>query len=301
LKEKVLNEKLINNAFACTHPNDEAPDDHLLSLIENAQSYRKQGKFDMAENNLKTALDIDPENDIIYTELGLTYSETGEHDEAARLFKRALRINPENTRALFKLAWIHKSDKDYHAAIILYNKLAELKPNQSVYFNLGQCYLYLGKNDDAIQAINTAININRKNDRIYRALGMFYKKLGKTALADEYMQKASEILQELYNPTTRDNYVRLAEILIDRKIECVCSGYPMRSIEPLKKMLKSFSNNVIYVDNELIFKNAVARDGYDMYFTDMFGGDFGHCTRQGNSILAENIADVILKEIINKL
>jgi hypothetical protein len=32
----------------------------------------------------------------------------------------------------------------------------------------------------------------------------------------------------------------------------------------------------------------------------MFAGDFGHCTVKGNTLLAQNIADVILREVFNK-
>jgi hypothetical protein len=40
----------------------------------------------------------------------------------------------------------------------------------------------------------------------------------------------------------------------------------------------------------------VRKDGYGSYFKDMFGGYFGHCTDKGNCLLAESIADTILKE-----
>lgn len=39
---------------------------------------------------------------------------------------------------------------------------------------------------------------------------------------------------------------------------------------------------------------------YKEYFGDMFAGDFGHCTKKGNRLLAENIANVILKEVFGK-
>jgi lysophospholipase L1-like esterase len=32
----------------------------------------------------------------------------------------------------------------------------------------------------------------------------------------------------------------------------------------------------------------------------MLGGDFGHCTPKGNRLLAENIAQTILKEVFHK-
>jgi hypothetical protein len=54
------------------------------------------------------------------------------------------------------------------------------------------------------------------------------------------------------------------------------------------------------VDNENIFKDALQQATYSEYFIDMFAGDFGHCTEKGNKVLAENIVNVILKEVFNK-
>jgi hypothetical protein len=57
---------------------------------------------------------------------------------------------------------------------------------------------------------------------------------------------------------------------------------------------------VIFVDNERVFKEALKKGEYRDYFSDTFAGDFGHCTEKGNRLLAENIANVILKEYFNK-
>jgi ABC-type antimicrobial peptide transport system permease subunit len=73
----------------------------------------------------------------------------------------------------------------------------------------------------------------------------------------------------------------------------------MCSIEPLKKIFEG-EEGISFVDNEEVFKSAVLRDGYCKYFIDIFGGDFGHCTDKGNRLLAENIANVILKEVFHK-
>jgi len=54
------------------------------------------------------------------------------------------------------------------------------------------------------------------------------------------------------------------------------------------------------VDNERIFKETVSNDGYEAYFKDAFAGDFGHCTEKGNRLLAENIANTIIKEVFHK-
>lgn len=60
------------------------------------------------------------------------------------------------------------------------------------------------------------------------------------------------------------------------------------------------TQDIIFVDNEKIFKQAVKKSSYDEYFTDNFAVDFGHCTPKGNRLLAENIANVILREVFNK-
>jgi hypothetical protein len=70
----------------------------------------------------------------------------------------------------------------------------------------------------------------------------------------------------------------------------------VRSLEPLKKIFEGQSG-IILVDNENIFIKAIQKDGYSAYFTDAFGGDFGHCTEKGNKLLAENIANAILKKL----
>ncbi|MFH1622153.1 MAG: hypothetical protein ABIA97_03435, partial [Candidatus Omnitrophota bacterium] len=66
-------------------------------------------------------------------------------------------------------------------------------------------------------------------------------------------------------------------------------------VEPLKKMFED-QEDVIFVSNERVFKEALKQASYKEYFTDMFAGDFGHCTQKGNRLLAENIANVILRE-----
>jgi len=64
-------------------------------------------------------------------------------------------------------------------------------------------------------------------------------------------------------------------------------------------MLKPY-NNIIFVDNEKIFLDALKETSYRDIFRDRFGGDFGHCTIKGNRLLATNVANVILKECFDK-
>ena len=86
-------------------------------------------------------------------------------------------------------------------------------------------------------------------------------------------------------------------MVIERGIKLVCVQYPMRSTEPLKKIFDS-TEGIIFADNQIIFKNKLRSGKYEDYFVDNFGGDFGHGTPKGNQLIAQNVADTILKHCL---
>ena len=119
-------------------------------------------------------------------------------------------------------------------------------------------------------------------------------------LARKYGKKARDLRLNYDLPNTLSNYHKLKTILDKIGITYVCVQYPMRNLESLKEIFRGNNRDIIFVDNENIFRDAVTKDGHQNYFKDMFGGDFGHCTDKGNKLLAENIAKVILKEVFGK-
>jgi len=128
---------------------------------------------------------------------------------------------------------------------------------------------------------------------------LLYKKNKKRKAADGYSQKISEIDAGWYEHVTIRNYRILNKTVTKKGIKLVIMQYPFRSVEPLKKIFKN-KKNLVYVDNESIFKEAVVRESYEKYFTDRFGGDFGHTTVNGDRLLAANAANVIFKEFFGK-
>ena len=99
---------------------------------------------------------------------------------------------------------------------------------------------------------------------------------------------------------TAKNYHHLKAMADQRGVKLVCVQYPMRSLEPLRRVCQGRDEGIIFVDNEEVFKQAVVRESLQEYFRDMFAGDFGHCTDKGNALLAGNIADVLAREVFGK-
>ena len=286
-------EDLFKKAIELNPKNDRA-------YVELAWFYSKQGKFPQAEDAFKTALELNPKNDNAYSELGWFYREQGELSQAEDAFKKAIELNPKNDNAYVGLGWLYRVQGKFPQAEDTFKKAIELNPkNDNVYVELGWVYLNQGKSTQAEDLLKKAIDINPENDRIYGAMSVLYEEMGRSELAKEYARKANRLRLEYYTPITVNNYRKLKEVLDKRGIRLVCVQYPMRSIEPLKKIFEH-DEGLIFVDNESIFKEVLKKASYKEYFRDMFGGDFGHCTEKGNRLLAQNIANVILKEVFDK-
>lgn len=174
-------------------------------------------------------------------------------------------------------------------------EMMALEPkNCGIYYGLGESYKRQGRFKEAEEVYKKIAAI--RLDMGYIELAILYKEQGEDKLAEEYFSKAKKFREEYYSPMTYRNYQKLKEILALRGIRLVCVQYPTRNIEPLKKMLEP-AEDTIFVDNEMLFKKALEKDGYAKYFDDSCYGDFGHCSREGNRLLGENIAEAILHQV----
>ncbi len=245
--------------------------EHYEAYIGLAMAYDRQGRYPETEVAYQKAIALQPENVRGYLDLGGIYHRTGREREAQKMYEKAVQKNPENVEANFQLGW--------------------------------SCEL-LGEEDCAKKQFKKTIELTRIQDeaeaaKTYGRLAVLYKEMGNKKQADALFKKANEVRLGYYDPVTRENYLKIKYMLDQRGIRLVCVQYPVRSVEPLKKIFEG-ETDILFVDNEKIFKDALKKSDYKEYFTDIFGGDFGHCTAKGNRLLAENIADAILKEIFHQ-
>ena len=266
-------------------------------------NYISQNKLLEAEKAFRKAIKLDPRDYESYTCLGHCYMWTEKLNKARATFHKALTINPKNDDAYANLGWCYENLRMWLHAGKMYEKAIEANPkNEWACFQLAAFYYFRQhKLFQAEDVLKKLIEINPLNDKAYANLGMIYKERGEQDLARKYYDMANKIRMEYYDPVTRSNYQRLKEILDKRKIKLVCVQYPMRNIELLRMMFAPEDrDSVIFVDNEKTFKEAVKKESYEKYFCDIFAGDFGHCTQKGYTLLAENIAEIILKECFSK-
>ncbi len=277
------------------------PTNDKLSF-ELAELYKRQGNLERAEEIYKKIIELNPKSNEAYARLGMLYEAENKLFLAEEALKKAIELNPSNEGAICVLAIVYKRCKKFAEAEEFFKKAVKLKPGFSVaYFQLGLCYMEQGKLVDAEQAFKDAIKVDPNNDRAYGRLALLYlyDETERHVLAQEYFDKVDRLRLKLYVDSVYCNYRQLKESLDKKRIKLVCIQYPMRNIEPLKRILGPYEG-VIFIDNEKVFKEAVQQTNYDEYFKDMFGGDFGHLTSKGNRLLAENIANNILGEFSYK-
>ncbi len=262
--------------------------------------YRDQGRYVESELLLKKAIEINPQSDSAYAELGRLYNHQKKYVEAEQALKEAIRLNPNHDPAYVVLSWVYRDQGKFTEAEQILDKAVEVNPKYSpAYVGLGQIYKTQNRLAEAERAFKKVIELAPQNMLAHGGLATIYGELGKKELSKAYADKLNNLSGERYNPITIDNYRKIKQILDQRKVKWVCMQYPMRSIRPLKNIFQE-EENMIFVDNEKIFKDAVSKEGYNEYFRDMVGGNFGHCTEKGNRLLAENITNVILKEVFKK-
>lgn len=304
------------NAIKTNVPKGSTVDDANSCMVK-GDFYKHQGDYIRAQNLYEKAITLSGVKNTntysLYCSLAWFYNDIGNYIKAEDTFKKCLNLYADKDIAYIEFAEFYRVRCNYSRCEELIRKVINLNPaNEDAYIKLGLLYVDQKKYDQAEEAFKEAINVIIKNKKenlesalisekygFYAKLAGLYTKIGRHEDANKLYEKANELMSNSYNPTTRNNYLKAREILDQRGIKLVCSQYPMRDIAAVKNIFKG-QKNVIFVDNEIIFKKALKEGHYWDYFTDMFAGDFGHCTPRGNRLLAENIARSILKEYFNK-
>lgn len=304
--DQLLLEGKLEEAGACF---DQAaslnPDECYPRYVQLAQLYqRKEDNPAQAKKYYKKAIALFPDDDRAYAVGGdgliSLCREQGDWEEAEKLAQKAIGLNSNNCLAYSELARCYERKGRMAEAIEMYEKSFGLNPfHNQPFAQLTYLYNSMGRFQDIERICQRRISINPNDDKSYAALAIGHSRRGAKELTRKYFVKADKLRASLYNRSTAQNYRQLIKMLKDNKIRPVCVQYPMRKLDDLKKMIPD-QEGVIFVDNEDLFKEAIEQGSYEEYFVDQFAGDFGHCTPRGNHLLAENVANTILKIYFNQ-
>lgn len=78
----------------------------------------------------------------------------------------------------YKLAYDYINKGIYDSSIYYFKKINEIHPSDTIYYNIGVSYLYLGQTDSALCNFTNAVIINTQYSAAYRARGITYELKG---------------------------------------------------------------------------------------------------------------------------
>lgn len=87
-------------------------------------------RFEKAKDFFVRALDVDPNNTFVRTDLASVYRNLGDSDKALQELNEVLKSNPNHETALYNSGIIYLNDKkDREKAAAVWTRLVKLKPN----------------------------------------------------------------------------------------------------------------------------------------------------------------------------
>lgn len=113
-------------------------------------------------------------------------------NEAAAEYEQVLRYAPNSPSALNNLGSIYGQQGRYLDAIPLFRRLLAITDDTEAAFNLGNCYLYLDRLEEAIDAYHRVLESEPDNAWAPHGLAESYEKLGDAAQARIFFERAVE-------------------------------------------------------------------------------------------------------------
>jgi Tfp pilus assembly protein PilF len=178
---------------------------HLVGLVQ-----YQQGHHEAALENIRRALAMRPQSEVIWVNLGAVYSALGHYSEAADAAEQALRLNPNYSKAHCNLGAARCEQGELEEAVRNFEDALAIDPGYAIaHFNLGAILLKLGKLDDAVRSYQAALAIHPGYAEAHRHLGVALREQGRLDEAIRSYQAALAI-----NPNAADAHLNLGRALL---------------------------------------------------------------------------------------
>src|SRR5260370_35230365 len=167
-------------------------DDHLLL----GRLYRLNNDLQKAENELKTAVQLDPNSEEAITTLALLYSEEGDTAHALQVLS-SVPATGRSAKLYSALGTTYEQRKDYKNAIDAYKKAIQLdRDNLDAIRGLAQNLLNDGQADAALDQYKVIADANPEDPQTYVRIAEIYRTQGKFDLALDSLKKADTMVHD---------------------------------------------------------------------------------------------------------
>lgn len=180
---------------------------------KSATAYHELGEFERAITEYRQALALNPNSPLIYNRLGVAYSELKHYDAALDAYQKALALSPMTAELHYNVGLVHLKQGDLPRALEAFKRAITFDAEwEDAYTGLGEVHLKQGNLRQAAHAYKHAARLNPNgNSSATLGLGKVYARQERWDDAITAVEKAIEIQVD----NTEAHY-QLAQIYIKR-------------------------------------------------------------------------------------
>jgi predicted TPR repeat methyltransferase len=150
------------------------------SLLKRAIAAHKGGRLTEAEVGYHRVLRERPNDPDVLNFLGMLRFHQGKPEAAIEQLRQAIELNPENPHARINLGNVLLVSKDIEGAHEQFLKATELAPElAATWYNLGVCLRRMQRPDDATTALYKALKLQKGHSQAHETLSMILYRQGR--------------------------------------------------------------------------------------------------------------------------
>jgi tetratricopeptide (TPR) repeat protein len=156
--------------------------------------YYHQGRYEDALASYNWSLELEPDDHRVLNNRGNTYAKLEKYDAALTDYSHALELMPDDYTTLYNRANTYERLEKYDEALSDYNRLLEFKPDDPDLLNdRSIAYLQQKSYDDSFHGLDRALQLKPDHSRTLYNLACLFSLWGKSEDALDYLEKAIEI------------------------------------------------------------------------------------------------------------
>lgn len=222
-----------------------------------ARVYDRNGKLEDARKELTQGSQLNPTDWQLPLESGMNAYAGGNYKLAATAWEQTLRLEPDSVQVLRNLGAVyHVLARDDDAIAALQHAI-EVKPDPDVYSNLGTILFYRGKYDESVPAFEKALALKANNSEIWANLADAYRwSSGSKDKAKAAYQQAIQLVRDeiVKNPT--QTYLKA-----DLAMYLAKSGEKSAALQAMEPVEEARSKDLIVLyDSAVVYELCGQRD-----------------------------------------
>jgi tetratricopeptide (TPR) repeat protein len=151
------------------------------------------GRYAAARNEILKQLPYRRNDEQLQRLLALCYRRTRMYTEAAGIYRQLLRRNPNDQDYLLSLVYsLDKAGSTATAIEYLEASLAHFRSQDTLRLILGVLYFRNGRPERALAVLRDMLASSPLDWRVYKNIGVIYKKTGNAAFAEKFLKRAEQ-------------------------------------------------------------------------------------------------------------